>query len=360
MQHTFAGSPLNSCQNERRDEVFVSTFLEDRRSRILPVLANGKILVDDQISSSSIRPPAQLRWLSLQEFDFQFMKESKSDVADSPSDGVVFLGVLNEIGHFAGLVQKDLSASDLLRFVSLRSLFYRLDSKELAIAGQASVLIKWREVTRFCSECGSALISKAGGFRLDCPNVRALESDPKQQNSSCSKVQVGCGAQNFPRVDPAVIMLITDGSRCVLASRPRRVGSMYSVLAGFVSPGESIEEAVRRETFEEIGLRVGEVRYHSSQPWMVGPHFAQLMVGCICWVLSGEENRELLVDAKELKDARWFSPEEAVIGLDNAKHVPAASDETFRVPPDTAIAHHLIRYFVESISKPQLPLRKSC
>jgi NAD+ diphosphatase len=143
-----------------------------------------------------------------------------------------------------------------------------------------------------------------------------------------------CKAQHFPRTDPVVIMLATDGERCLLGRSPRFVPSMWSCLAGFVEPGEAIEDAVRRETREEAGIACGRVTYFASQPW---PFPTSLMIGCHAEAL----NREIVVDREELEDARWFSKTE-VADMLMRKH-----PEGLTTPPPVAIAHHLIRAWVE-------------
>ncbi len=152
-----------------------------------------------------------------------------------------------------------------------------------------------------------------GGYRRDCPT---------------------CGAQHFPRTDPVVIMAIVDGDRVLLGRQARFVPGMYSCLAGFLEPGETIEDAVRRETWEEAGIRVGRVGYHSSQPW---PFPNSLMIGCIGEALT----TDVVPDATELEDCRWFTRDEARAMLDGS-HPDGVSS-----PKPLAIAHHLLLAFVE-------------
>ena len=168
-------------------------------------------------------------------------------------------------GHFAVAVTEHRTrhvpgAIEKLRpIVDLRSLAMQgiMSPEELSLCGQARALAQWHENARCCGHCGGTTLVKDGGWRRKC---------------------WACGLEWFPRTDPVVIMLITDGERCLLAHEHRYGDKMYSALAGFIEPGEDIEHAVRREVLEETNIKVGEVKYHSSQPWPF-PH--SLMLGCI-------------------------------------------------------------------------------
>ena len=154
-----------------------------------------------------------------------------------------------------------------------------MSPEELSLCGQARALAQWHENARCCGHCGGTTLVKDGGWRRKC---------------------WACGLEWFPRTDPVVIMLITDGERCLLAHEHRYGDKMFSALAGFIEPGEDIEHAVRREVLEETNIRVGEVNYHSSQPWPF-PH--SLMLGCI----GRAETTDITIDSGELAEARWFS-----------------------------------------------------
>lgn len=188
--------------------------------------------------------------------------------------------------------------------------------EELTLLGYAHSLIRWHEQTRFCSTCGSALHSVRGGIRQDCPN---------------------CTAQFFPRIDPVVIMLVYREGQCLLGSNRNFEAGRYSCLAGFLECGETIEAAVRREVWEEAGVNVKQVFYHSNQPW---PLPNQLMIGCF----AEAEDTNILLQDEELAAARWFSREEA-------GQLLKGELEGLSGPPEIAIAWHLIHAFVNGEGK---------
>ena len=170
-------------------------------------------------------------------------------------------------------------AADAGSFTDLRAVAGLLPASEASVLAHARGMMHWRVKHRFCGICGTAMETRSAGNAMSCP---------------------GCKAQHFPRTDPAVIMLVVRGDHCLLGHSVRFPQKMYSTLAGFVEPGESLEEAVRREVLEEAGVDVGRVIYHSSQPW---PFPASIMLGFHAEGLS--EN--ITIDAEELQDARWFS-----------------------------------------------------
>jgi NAD+ diphosphatase len=175
-------------------------------------------------------------------------------------------------------------------------------------------MLAWHARHRFCANCGAATQAVCAGWKRDCP---------------------ACRTEHFPRTDPVVIMLTVDGERCLLGRQSRFVSGVWSCLAGFVEPGESIEEAVRREVREEAGIACGRVRYFASQPW---PFPMSLMIGCHAEALSSS----IVIDQAELEDARWFTREEVAAML-MRRHAGGLA-----TPPPMAIAHHIIRAWVES------------
>ncbi|MEL6476676.1 MAG: NAD(+) diphosphatase [Pseudomonadota bacterium] len=200
--------------------------------------------------------------------------------------------------------------------IDLRSLAMHgfVSPEDLGIIGHAGSLMNWHRGHGHCARCGAETAIEQGGYRRGCP---------------------ACGRHHFPRTDPVVIMLAIHGDRAVLGRQPRFVEGMYSCLAGFVEPGETIEAATRRELAEESGLAIGRVRYFASQPWPF-PH--TLMIGCLAEALS----EEITPDTDELEDCRWFS-------RDTARAMLARSHpEGLFTPPPMAIAHQIIRFWAES------------
>ena len=205
---------------------------------------------------------------------------------------------------------RELGLDDSWRFEDARLAATVLPQEQSGILAQSRSQIDWHKRHRYCSACGALTSQKRGGHVRKCPD---------------------CEAEHFPRTDPVAIMLIVDGDRCLLgqsAGRLARTG-MYSALAGFIDQGESIEEAVRREVLEEAGISVGDVSYHSSQPW---PFPSSLMIGCLGKAIS----TDIQIDTNEMADVRWFAREDVLQAL-NQEH------PTLKVPGAIAIAHHLIK-----------------
>jgi NAD+ diphosphatase len=237
----------------------------------------------------------------------------------APVVETVFLGLADDAPRFGlGLTPEDAAAlkarSDLvvsdLRTIAVQGL---VAGEHLPPIAEAKAVLHWHARHRYCSNCGAPTSAVDAGWRRDCAQ---------------------CKAQHFPRTDPVVIMLIIDGDRCLLGRSPRFLPNMWSCLAGFIEPGETIEDAVRRETLEEAGITAGRVRYIASQPW---PFPSSLMIGCYTEATS----REIVVDTEELEGARWFSKDEM------GRMLMRRHEEGLITPPPIAIAHHIIRSFVE-------------
>ena len=193
-------------------------------------------------------------------------------------------------------------------FQDMRASAFVLPARDTAIAGQAKALLDWHKRHGFCPNCGAATELRDGGYRRLCP---------------------ACGAEHFPRTDPVVIMLPVLGDECLIGRSPRFPPQLFSAFAGFVEPGESMEEAVRRELQEEVDLKVGDVTYHATQPW---PFPSSLMLGCYAQALS----KDFQIDGNEIEAARWLSKDEA-----RARLAHQIEDE-MKLPATIAIAHHLI------------------
>ncbi|MBX3578285.1 MAG: NAD(+) diphosphatase [Rhizobiaceae bacterium] len=205
---------------------------------------------------------------------------------------------------------------ETIKAIDYRSVYMQglLDDASLAEMALGAALLAWHASHRFCGKCGGKTEMRAGGFKRVCPQ---------------------CIAEHFPRTDPVAIMLTVTRDKCLLGRGAHFAPGMYSALAGFIEPGETIEEAVRRETLEESGIRLGRVSYHASQPW---PFPYSLMIGCFGEALDDD----IRFDASELEDCRWF-------GRDDVLEMLAGTHAGgLKTPPPMAIAHHLIRAWAES------------
>ncbi len=231
----------------------------------------------------------------------------------------VFLGFLGDEPRFGASIQtsaiETLKARSDLKLIDLRSIAVQgiVAADHLPPLAEAKAILGWHARHRFCPNCGSATDPTQGGWRRDCPI---------------------CQAEHFPRTDPVVIMLAIAGDRCVLGRSPHFPATMWSCLAGFAEPGESIEEAVRREILEEVGIGCARVSYFASQPW---PFPSSLMIGCHAEAVTDA----IVIDKSEIEAARWFEREELRLMLER-KH-----PDGLTTPPPIAIAHHIIRDFIQ-------------
>ncbi|MDQ0325164.1 NAD+ diphosphatase [Rhodopseudomonas julia] len=227
---------------------------------------------------------------------------------------LILLGFADATPRLAAMAMPRDEWPEPLRAIDLRSLAVQglLSADNLGALAQARSLLAWHQNHRFCARCGSETEMRAGGVKRHCPS---------------------CEREHFPRTDPVVIMLVIDSAQnheaCLLGRQHRFQPGMYSALAGFLEPGETIEAAVRREIAEEAGIRTGHVRYHSSQPW---PFVSSLMIGCHAEAASNEITR----DESELEDCRWFTREEV------RRMLAGTHPDGLTAPPEMAIAHRLI------------------
>ncbi|CAI8610279.1 unnamed protein product [Vicia faba] len=318
--HAFAGNPLSSIP---ADPLSPSAALKSLNAivlqndpsppspnfKVLP-FRNGSPLASSTAESDHSPPIWHLAWISLDDLKAIF----ESSGARLNGDSLVYLGSSAEddaiywaIDVSAKVPQLGSNTNVESCFVELRTIMVATDWEDfkamqnLAIAGQAKALLEWHNISQFCGRCGEKTISVEAGRKRQC------------SNDSCKK-------RIYPRVDPVVIMLVIDreNDRVLLGTRPKVISRVWSCLAGFTEQGESLEEAVRRETWEESGIEVGEVVYHSSQPWPVGSNSipCQLMVGFFAYAKS----REITVDKKELEDVKWFSREDVQKALTLAEY----------------------------------------
>jgi NAD+ diphosphatase len=210
----------------------------------------------------------------------------------------------------------ELKARGDLKLIDMRSIAMQglFTPAMINLIGTAKAMLGWHQRHRFCANCGQPTAAVSAGWKRRCD---------------------ACKAEHFPRTDPVAIMLTVDGDRCLMGRSPNFPENRYSCLAGFMEPGETIEDAVRRETLEEAGIRVGRVRFLTAQPW---PFPSSLMIGCLAEALS----TEITIDPAEIADARWFSREEVRQILED-RH-PAG----ITAPPRMAIANHIMRVFVDA------------
>lgn len=237
----------------------------------------------------------------------------------------IFLGVdADGSPRFGTLIDKTeterLALNSDLHITDLRSIAVQklVPSDELGPLGGAKAMLDWHVRHRFCAQCGAPTKAGSSGWKRECP---------------------ACTAQHFPRTDPVVIMLVVRGENCFLARQARFPQGNYSCIAGFLEPGETFEDAVRRETWEEAGLRTGKVRYMASQPW---PFPSSLMIGCLAEALGDT----ITLDRTELEDGRWFSRDEALSLLDR-RH-----EGGLYTPPGHAIANTLLTAWARRGEKP--------
>lgn len=299
--HIFAGNPLDRGDVQRRDEAQLDALFADTDTRILPMWQLNVLVQSND-------HPA-LGWISHED-------ARRMDIDVKP----VFLGFIDDRAHFALDISEvhdpvhELNLPDTWQFQEARAAAMELPRQETGIVAQARAQLDWHARHGFCSVCGHRTEPGKGGHVRKCAE---------------------CGSEHFPRTDPVVIMVTHDGDRCVLGQSRGRLSrsGMYSALAGFVDQGESIEEAVRREVKEEAGIEVGEVTYHSSQPW---PFPSSLMIGCHAKALTKDINR----DEEEMSDVRWFTREEVLSALKE-------ENPDLKVPGPIAIAHHIIKAWAE-------------
>lgn len=297
----FAGAGFDRAAALRRDAAWIEDRLRDPDTRFAPVWQLKNLF------AAGGRGAPRVRWLS---------PEEAAPLLGAGS--VVFLGMADGAARFAVEVGHA-DPADAARvagegeFDELRRHGAVLEPREAGMLALARGMMHWHARHRFCGVCGEPTEARDAG------HVRACTSD-------------ACGALHFPRTDPAVIVLVSRGERCLLGRQAAWEAGVYATLAGFVEPGESLEDAVCREVEEETGIRLRSVRYHSSQPW---PFPSSLMVG---FTAEADEEGEIRVDHDELEDARWFTRDELRGGV-------AAG--TLRLPSPASIAHRLVAGWLE-------------
>ena len=293
----FAGNTIDR-QSENRSDNSVAKALENPLARLL-LMGGGRIL---------LKPGSGI-------FDGHFTL-AEAQALGATLESAILLGFTEQGPVLAVPVATEPETlPDTIKAIDYRSVYIQglLDPSALGAMAQAAGLLAWHASHGFCGKCGAPTEMRAGGYKRLC---------------------TACGTEHFPRTDPVAIMLTVTRDRCILGRGRHFAPGMYSALAGFIEPGETIENAVRRETFEEAGIRLGRVVYHASQPW---PFPYSLMIGCFGEAL----NEDIHADMNELEDCRWFPRDEVRAMLDK-------SHPGIVVPPAGAIAHHLIRAWAEN------------
>jgi NAD+ diphosphatase len=295
--YTFAGNPLDRVSQRRQDAAWVASLLDDPETRLLPFRELKPVVREPAATGIDWQPAASWRG------------------AIHGGATLVLLGIGEGRAYFA----LDAGSAPALdgaaeTTADVRTLAAAIPGPEAAILAEARSVLDWHARHGFCAQCGTPSAISSAGWGRRCPN---------------------CRAHHYPRVDPVVIMLAVRGERCLLGRNRRRVGTRYSCLAGFMEPGETIEEAVRREVLEESGIAIGRVRYLASQPW---PFPSTLMMGLLAEAVS----EEIRIDPEELAEARWFERDEVRAMVERSR-----SDDSIpgvaTLPPPLAIGHQLAR-----------------
>jgi NAD+ diphosphatase len=306
----FSDNPIDRASHLRTDDAWLADSLIDPQTRYVPFRNLNALIVPSERPDA----PMDIGW------------QAPVNVAEFVGDGAicVFLGLMDGAPRYAvdvSSLDDKHEASELARagrFMEVRRVSTRLGFGIPAILAQGRSMIDWHKRHQFCSTCGTPSKSSQGGYLRLCTND-------------------ACGAQHFPRTDPVVIMLATRSDQCLLGRQPGFPPNMFSALAGFMEPGETIADAVRREVMEEAGIKVGAVHYRDTQPW---PFPSSLMIGC----RADAESEEITIDGQELEEARWFGRDEIIASLENpAINLEDQKWQGLTVPPPMAIAHHLIR-----------------
>jgi len=286
--NAFTGGTLDRAAHRREDDSWIAASIADSASRFA-VFLQGRTLISGMAARA---PVAALVGKPNIRSAFIFL---------GLQDGTpVFAAALDSMEDLAGEIPRDAA------FTDMRGITGDLHPDDATILATARAMLHWHAKTGFCAVCGGKNKPIKAGYVMHCTQ---------------------CGEEHFPRTDPAVIMLVARGRKLLLGQSHKfpKERNFYSTLAGFVEPGESLEDAVRREVFEETGIRTGAVRYHSSQPW---PFPASLMLGYYAEAL----NEEIVLDPVEMRDARWFTPAD----IENRKELG------FNLPPHDSIARRLI------------------
>lgn len=295
----YSGVGLDRADFLRRDEAWVTARQADPESRVVLVWRNRNLVCRAENVDAV--------WLRISEMSVPGDSEAEPVFLGRDGETAVFAVDLSHLGE----AEAETLAAEHGVFEDLRAVGPVMPRRNGAILAYARGLLYWHRRHRFCGVCGSPTLSAQAGHVRRCANA-------------------GCGSEHFPRTDPAVIMLVHDGDRCVLGRQKIWPPGMHSTLAGFVEPGETLEEAVAREVYEEVGLVVSDVTYESSQPW---PFPSSIMLGFRAMCAHGP----MRFDTDEIESAAWFT---------RAELRASPEDESFRLPRRDSIARRLVEDWI--------------
>jgi NAD+ diphosphatase len=298
-RNVFAGPYLDRASHLRQNAEWYAAALADPCSRVIPVW-NSRSLIADAGEPHAV-----------------FVGLDAVPAGRHSAEHLILLGRIETTSYFT-YEYESIEPPALIpesRFEDLRNVASLLQPGEAGLLGYARALISWRRRHRFCGTCGTRTLAAKSGHVLVC-------TDPS------------CRTEQFPRLDPAIIVLVSDGERALLGRQATWPVGRYSTIAGFVEPGESLEDAVTREVYEETGVRVDTIEYHSSQPW---PFPASLMLGFTAHAVTDEVN----LHDQELEDARWFTRDDIAAGKP-------------LLPPSQSISFRLIEHWFDAVGPRRL------
>lgn len=292
----YAGGGLDRLAHLRTEEGWIERLLGEDRVRVVAVWQSRNLVVPGDSPRAALLPVDAVR---------SWFEEAATRAVLGESGQSLHLAI--DVSHWSE-EEAQRRAAGIGEWTDLRRVGPLIGREEGSLLAYARGLMWWHARHRFCGVCGAPTESIEAGHVRRCSNAE-------------------CKTSHFPRTDPAVIMLVHDGDRALLGRQKVWPQGMYSTLAGFVEPGESLEETVAREVFEESGIRVGEVRYHSSQPW---PFPASLMIG----FHAAAASREIRLNQSELEDVAWFSRSELRNFAAQGKNLPRVDSIARRLVED--------------------------